>query len=71
VIVPRAALLRTAGQTFAYIRRDGATFERRPVVGGLADPVGLFVSAGFRPGESVVIKGAAQLFAAETPAKAE
>jgi hypothetical protein len=71
VVVPRAALLRTAGQTFAYVRRDAASFERRPVVGGLSDPAGLFVAGGFRPGEQVVLKGAAQLFAAETPAKAE
>jgi len=40
-------------------------------VGGLSDPAGLFVAGGFRPGEQVVVKGAAQLFAAETPSKAE
>jgi hypothetical protein len=71
VIIPRAALLRTAGQTFAYVRRDAGSFERRPIVGGLSDPAGLFVAGGFRPGEPVVVKGAAQLFAAETPSKAE
>jgi hypothetical protein len=71
VVVPRAALLRTGGQTFAYVRRDAGSFERRPVVGGLGDPAGLFVAGGFRPGEPTVIKGAAQLFAAETPSKAE
>jgi hypothetical protein len=71
VLVPRVALLRTAGQTFAYVRRDAGSFERRPVVGGVPDPAGLFVSGGFRPGEQVVVKGAAQLFAAETPSKAE
>lgn len=71
VIVPRAALLRTAGQTFAYVRRDAGSFERRPIVGGLPDPAGLFVAGAFRPGDPVVVKGAAQLFAAETPAKAE
>lgn len=68
VIVPRAALLRTAGKTFAYVRRDPASFERRAVTGGVPDPAGLFVTAGFRAGELVVTKGAAQLFAAETPA---
>ncbi|MBW8812843.1 MAG: hypothetical protein JF588_05400 [Caulobacterales bacterium] len=71
VVVPREALLRTGGQTFAYVRRDAASFDRRPIVGGLPDPAGLFVAQGFRPGEAVVTKGAAQLFAAETPAKAE
>jgi hypothetical protein len=67
VIVPREALLRTAGQTFAYVRRAAASFERRPVVGGVSTPSGIFVSGGFRAGEQVVVKGAAQLFAAETP----
>ena len=69
VIIPRAALLRTAGQTFAYVRKDAASFERRPVVGGVSDPAGLFAPSGFRPGEPVVVKGAAQLFAAETPSQ--
>lgn len=66
VVVPRAALLRTGGQTFAYVRRDGGSFERRQVIGGLPDPAGLFVAGGFRAGEAVVVVGAAQLFAAET-----
>lgn len=69
VMIPRAALLRTAGQTFAYVRRDAGSFERRPVVGGVSDPGGLFAPSGFRPGEAVVVKGAAQLFAAETPSQ--
>lgn len=66
VVIPRAALLRTAGQTYAYVRHDGASFERRAVIGGLTDPAGLFVATGFRAGEAVVVVGASQLFAAET-----
>lgn len=69
VILPRSALLRTAGQTFVYLRRDAKTFERRPVAGGISDPAGLFVAAGFRPAEQVVVRGAGQLFAAETPSR--
>jgi len=69
VMLPRVALLRTAGRTFVYVRRDAGSFERRPVVGGQPDSAGLFVAQGFRAGEPVVIKGAAQLFAAETPAE--
>lgn len=69
VMIPRTALLRTAGQTFAYVRRDTGSFERRPVVGGVSDPGGLFAPSGFRQGEAVVVKGAAQLFAAETPSQ--
>jgi hypothetical protein len=71
VVIPRAALLRTGGQTFAYVRRDAGSFERRVVTGGLPDPAGLFVAGGFRPGEAVVVVGASQLFAADTAQPAE
>lgn len=66
VIVPRAALLRNAGQTFVYVQRDATDFERRLVAGGMGDPAGLFVTSGFMPGEPVVTAGAAQLFAAQS-----
>jgi hypothetical protein len=70
VIVPRAALLRTGGQTYAYVRRDPTSFERREIDGGAPDAAGLFAPAGFRPGEQVVVAGAAQLFTSEqTPVK--
>ena len=69
VVLPRGALLRNGGRTYAYVRLGPGQFERRAVNAGLSDPAGLFVSAGFRPGEAVVTAGAAQLFAAETPAK--
>jgi hypothetical protein len=71
VVIPREALMRHGGQTWAFVRRDAGAFERRAVIGGVSDPAGLFVAAGFRPGEAVVVKGAVQLFAAETPSQAE
>jgi hypothetical protein len=74
VVIPRAALLRNAGRTFVYIRHDAASFERRVVPAGLADPAGTFVTSGFRAGEAVVTAGAAQLFAAQSappPGKAD
>ena len=71
VMIPRAALLRTGGQTVAYIRKDAGSFERRPILGGLSDPAGLFAPSGFRAGDQVVVKGAAQLYAAETRSQAE
>lgn len=72
VLIPRGALLRTAGQTFAYVRRGDEQFERRPVADGLSQAEGLFAPRGFQPGETVVVSGAAKLFAAEkTPAKEE
>jgi hypothetical protein len=66
VLIPRAALLRSGGRTFVYIRRDASDFERRTVPAGLSDPDGLFVTSGFRSGEAVVTAGAAQLYAAQT-----
>ena len=71
VVLPRAALLRTAGQTFVYIRKDAASFERRPVEGALSDPKGLFAPRGFKAGEAVAVTGASQLFAAEKPSVEE
>lgn len=70
VVIPRAALLRTGGQTFAYVRRDAGSFERRVVLNGRPVRDGLFVSGGFRTGEAVVVQGAAQLLAAQTPSQA-
>jgi hypothetical protein len=66
VIAPRAALLRSGGETWLYVKTADESFLRQRVEGGLADPGGLFVSAGFRPGQPVVTTGAAALFAAET-----
>ncbi len=66
VILPRAALVRTAGQTWAYVKRDAGTFQRRPATGGQVDAAGLFVASGFHPGELVVTSGAGALFTAET-----
>jgi len=70
VVIPRAALMRGGGRTFVYVRKDATQFERRDVQTALSDPGGLFVAAGFSPGEAVVTKGAAQIFAAQSgPAK--
>ena len=66
IVAPRAALLRSKGKTWVYIRTGGETFLRREVEDARGDPSGLFVPAGFRPGEQVVTQGAAALFAAET-----
>ncbi|WP_372785465.1 hypothetical protein [Phenylobacterium sp.] len=72
VVIPRAALLRTGGQTFVFVRRDATNFERRVVPPGASDPDGLFVTSGFKAGEPVVTAGASQLFAAQSgPAKGE
>lgn len=72
VVIPRAALLRAGGRTWVYVRRDATDFERRETPPGQADPGGLFVTSGFKPGEPVVTAGASQLFAAQSgPGKAD
>lgn len=71
VVVPRSALIRADGQSFAYVRKGGDQFERRAVVGGAPQPDGLFVAGGFTPGEPVVINGASALLAAETASSAK
>jgi hypothetical protein len=70
-LVPRSALIRTAGQTFAYVRKDATHFERRALVAPTSQPEGLFSANGFAPGEPVVVSGASALLAAETTPKAE
>jgi hypothetical protein len=71
VLVPRSALIRAGGATFAYVRKDATHFERRGVVGGVAEADGLFAAGGFRPGEAVVVSGAAALYAAENAPRRE
>jgi hypothetical protein len=66
VLVPRAALLRSKGETWVYVRTAGDSFLRREVEHGRSDPAGLFAPEGFKAGEQVVTQGAAALFAAET-----
>ena len=66
VVIPRAALMRSGGRTFVYVRKDATDFERRELGAALSDPAGLFVTAGFAPGEPVVTRGAAQLYAAQS-----
>jgi hypothetical protein len=68
VVAPRAALVRSQGKTWVYVRTAAETFVRKPVEDGRAEAGGLFAAAGFKPGEAVVTRGAAALFAAETNA---
>ena len=66
VVAPRAALIRSKGKTWVYVRTASDTFLRKEVEDSRSDAAGLFVPAGFKPGEQVVTLGAAALFAAET-----
>jgi hypothetical protein len=66
VLVPRAALLRSGGETWVYVRTASDTFLRKEVEHGRSDTDGLFAPEGLKAGEQVVTQGAAALFAAET-----
>jgi uncharacterized protein YaiL (DUF2058 family) len=66
VLVPRAALLRSDGETWVYVRTASDTFLRKEVENGRRDSSGLFAPEGLKAGEQVVTQGAAALFAAET-----
>jgi hypothetical protein len=66
VLVPRAALLRSGGETWVYVRTASDTFLRKAVDNGRSDASGLFAPEGLKAGEQVVTQGAAALFAAET-----
>jgi hypothetical protein len=66
VVAPRDALLRSQGKTWVYVRTGAESFLRKPVEDARPDDKGLFAPAGLQPGQQVVTRGAAALFAAET-----
>ena len=68
VVIPRTALVRRGGQTFAYVRVEKDGFERRAINGGVFRPDGLFAPSGFRAGEEVALTGGGALLAAEVGA---
>jgi|KBSSwiStaDraftv2_1062776.scaffolds.fasta_scaffold373155_2 hypothetical protein len=71
VLVPRAAILRHAGEAFVYVQTGDDSFERKPVE--LERPLDSgFFAHGLSLTNRVVIAGAQQLLAAElNPAEAE
>jgi hypothetical protein len=65
ILLPRSALVRFRGSTWAYIKHDIDRFERRLAQNGVPEDGGLFVPQGFAAGEQVVVNGSAMLFAVE------
>jgi hypothetical protein len=65
VVIPRSAVIRFQGSDWAYVRLGPTRFERRLIQNPIPQDKGLFASAGFEAGESVVDRGAAELFAVE------
>lgn len=65
VVIPSAALVVTAGETWCYVETGPQKFERRKVP--LTWPVaeGYLVENGFAPGTKVVVRGASTLLSRE------
>jgi hypothetical protein len=68
VILPRSAVVRYQGFTWAFVQRGPGQFERRQVTAPQPEKDGVFVAEGFRAGEVVAVQGVAGLFAAEQAA---
>ena len=64
-LIPASAVLHLAGGTWVFVQTRPGSFIRRHLVEPSAVPGGLFVRAGVRPGELMVVQGAAALYAAE------
>lgn len=65
VVIPRSALVRRGGQTFAYVKVGDDDFERRAINGGVFRIDGLFAPGGFSPGDQIVLTGGGALLGAE------
>lgn len=57
VVIPRAAVVRSDGRGWAFVRTGDDTFTRREVLLTRPSSDGWFVAEGFRPGEKVVVAG--------------
>lgn len=65
VVLPRSAIVRSEGRAWAYVQGGDRGFTRRPVPLDTPAGGGWFVSAGFEPGERVVVEGAQTLLSEE------
>lgn len=65
VVIPRSAIVRYAGETWAYVQSEDEEFARRRVPPGHITETGLFVSEGFKSGEKIVVTGAQTLLSSE------
>lgn len=65
VLVPGDAIVWWQGKAWAYLQTGPERFARREVSTDMPTNNGWFVSAGFEPGEKVVVRGAQQLLSEE------
>ena len=70
VVIPRSAVIRFEGSDWAYVRSGPQGFERRRLESPLTQGQWLFVAAGLRAGEEVVVNGAIELFGVEEARRA-
>jgi hypothetical protein len=72
VAIPREAVVRFAGRTWAYVARgeDDDVYERREVVLDAPVPGGWLNGEGWKPGERVVVSGAQLLLSEERRVRA-
>ena len=72
IIIPREALLRSDGTLFVYRAEPGGRFARVDLTGGEPQDQGWFIAAGpLRPGDRIVVDGAATLLGLERAAPPE
>ena len=65
VVLPRDALIRFRGSTWAYLSEAPTRFRRVILQDGVPEEGGLFVPLGVKAGDRVVTHGSAMLFAIE------
>jgi len=65
VIVPRAAVIRHAGEAWVFLETNATNFVRRAIALGPPLENGWFVSAGVEAGDQVVVTGAQAVFSEE------
>jgi hypothetical protein len=63
--IPERAVVWYAGQPWAYVQQDEATYKRRPLVTGTDVSGGIFVESGFVTGELLVVSGSQMLLSEE------
>lgn len=65
VVIPRAAVVRTAGKAWTYLQTSDDTFLRREIPANNPTNNGWFVSSGFAAGDRIVVEGAFALLSEE------
>ncbi len=61
VVVPASAVLREGGDVMVMVQAKPGTYERRLITVARADPRQVVIASGVKPGDTVVVEGAALL----------